>query len=98
MGTIRRVVALHRSGLDLSGDTALSHALSHVNRLRGLVPDALADAAAEASYVIFEKPEREARAEQTTQAVDDWLHAAERDPATLPADMVAQLAESESNV
>jgi acetyl/propionyl-CoA carboxylase alpha subunit/acetyl-CoA carboxylase carboxyltransferase component len=98
MGIIRRIVALDGAGLDLSGDTALSHALSHVNRLRGLVPDALADVAVEASYVIFEKPELDARAEQSTQEVDDWLHAAERDPAALPANMLAALAESESNI
>ncbi len=62
-GMVRRVVALARAGLDLSGDSTLGGALSHLNRLRGLVPDGLADAALEASYLIFEKPEAEVPAE-----------------------------------
>lgn len=98
LGMIRRVVALAESGLDLAGDSALSKALSLVNRLRGLLPDGLADAAVDASYVIFEKPEMDARAERTTQPLEDWLRAAEHDPGTLPSRVLVQLAESEHGI
>ena len=98
MGVIRRTVELARSGLDLSGDRELTKALSLVNRLRGVVPDAVADAAIEADYLLFERPEIDARAEKTTQQIGQWLQAAERDPGALPADILLQIAESPRSV
>ena len=94
-GIIHRVATLARRGINFSEDSALSKALSQVNRLRGQVPDGLADAAVEALYQIFEKPEMDARAERTTRQVDEWLRVAEQDLGTLPARVVQQLAESE---
>ncbi len=98
MGVIRRLVALASSGIDLAADTGLSKTLSLVNRLRGVVPDAVADAAVGAEYMIYQRPEIDTRAERTTQQLDTWLSAAERDPATLPADILLRFAEAPRRV
>ena len=57
LGIVRRVTGLKNAGLPLRGETPLADALARIAELRSLVSDALADAALEATYVIFETPE-----------------------------------------
>jgi acetyl/propionyl-CoA carboxylase alpha subunit/acetyl-CoA carboxylase carboxyltransferase component len=57
LGIVRRVTSLHQAGLLLRGEAPLADALARIAELRSLVSDALADAALEATYVIFETPQ-----------------------------------------
>jgi len=57
LGIVRRVTGLKSAGLPLRGEAPLADALARIAELRSLVSDALADAALEATYVIFETPE-----------------------------------------
>jgi acetyl/propionyl-CoA carboxylase alpha subunit/acetyl-CoA carboxylase carboxyltransferase component len=57
LGIVRRVSGLHQAGLPLRGEAPLADALARIAELRSLVSDALADAALEATYVIFETPQ-----------------------------------------
>jgi acetyl/propionyl-CoA carboxylase alpha subunit/acetyl-CoA carboxylase carboxyltransferase component len=57
LGIVRRVTGLKHAGLPLRGEAPLADALASIAELRSLVSDALADAALEATYVIFETPE-----------------------------------------
>ncbi len=70
---LRRVVALAESGIELHEDQVLREALERIVGMRGHVPNALADSAAEAVYLIFQRPLLEKYAEQTTQQVENWL-------------------------
>jgi len=90
--TLTRVVRLARSGVHLGDDAELRAALDAIVALRGLVSDGLADAALEARYQVFERPEIEGRAERTSKQVEGWLDAAETDPATPPGPVLAELA------
>lgn len=76
MGILRRVVALARSGVALGDDGALAKALARIARLRGQVPDALADAAIEAQHFIFEAPALERQSARRGEPLDTWLTAA----------------------
>jgi len=73
--------------VDLSNDSKLETALTDLAAMRGLVPDALADAAIEARYAIFEGPRMEKQIEPSSQELERWLADSERHP-TLPADEV----------
>jgi acetyl/propionyl-CoA carboxylase alpha subunit/acetyl-CoA carboxylase carboxyltransferase component len=66
---IRLAQALAPSQADLLVDHELRAALSRISRLRGLVPDALADQAIEAGNEIFEAPEIERRNAQAWQSI-----------------------------
>jgi acetyl-CoA carboxylase carboxyltransferase component len=66
--------------------------------MRGLLPDALADRAIEASYTIFEGPELERQAEQTTQEVETWLAGAESVPSQPPRAVLVHLANAPYSV
>jgi len=73
--------------VDISNDAKLEGALTDLAAMRGLVPDALADAAIEARYAIFEGPRMEKQIEPSSQELERWLADSERHP-TLPADAV----------
>ena len=75
----RCVHALARQRRSTSATTARSHdALARIARpARPASRDALADAALEARYVIFERPEHRARGRAHEQAARGWLAAAE---------------------
>jgi acetyl/propionyl-CoA carboxylase alpha subunit/acetyl-CoA carboxylase carboxyltransferase component len=73
---IRQVLSLARSGVSLEDDGDLAGALSRIARLRGLVPDGLADLALEASHALFEAPEIERRNAAAWNAVEDVSAAA----------------------
>jgi acetyl-CoA carboxylase carboxyltransferase component/pyruvate/2-oxoglutarate dehydrogenase complex dihydrolipoamide acyltransferase (E2) component len=98
VGIIRRIHELAASGIHLSDDKALSEALSLTAGMRGLVPDALADVAIEASYAIFEGPKLENEARRTTKEVEAWLAAAELAPTPPPAAVLVHLAASPQSV
>ncbi|MBW2715230.1 MAG: ATP-grasp domain-containing protein, partial [Deltaproteobacteria bacterium] len=95
---LKRVHALAESGVNLGDDEQLEAALACISSMRGLLPDALADRAIEASYTIFEGPELERQAEQTTQEVENWLAAAESVPSQPPRAVLVHLANAPYNV
>jgi len=66
---IRLAEALASSHSELLSDHELRAALSRISRLRGLIPDALADQAIEASNEIFEAPELERRNAEAWQSI-----------------------------
>jgi len=94
LALLRRVSDLARGGLDLSGDRALEGALARIAGMRGLVSDAVADAAIDASYVIFERPRMERVAERAGRQLEGWLARAESDPSRPPDEVLGQLAEA----
>jgi len=91
---ITRISAIALSGVDLRKTPGLADALERIARMRGLLPDAMADAAIEASYVAFERPALERRAEQTSEEVEDWLRKAEQEtaPSLPPRDVLVEFA------
>ncbi|MBI4516260.1 MAG: biotin/lipoyl-binding protein [Deltaproteobacteria bacterium] len=91
LGVVRRVMSLARAGISLRQDGKLAKALARIARLRELVPDALADAALEARYVIFEEPALAQQMAQPLQELERWLAAA---PAGLSEAMLQQLADA----
>ncbi|MCH8890172.1 MAG: ATP-grasp domain-containing protein, partial [Myxococcales bacterium] len=95
---LKRVHALAESGVHLGDDEQLKNSLSCISSMRGLLPDALADRAIEASYTIFEGPELERQAEQTTQEVEIWLAGAESEPSQPPRAVLVHLANAPYNV
>ncbi len=70
---LRRVVALVESGIELDQDAQLRETLDRIVAMRGHVPNALADLAVEAVYLIYQRPMLERYSEQTTQQVESWL-------------------------
>jgi acetyl/propionyl-CoA carboxylase alpha subunit/acetyl-CoA carboxylase carboxyltransferase component len=95
---LKRVHALAESGVHLGDDEQLKSSLPCISSMRGLLPDALADRAIEASYTIFEGPELERQAEQTTQEVETWLAGAESVPSQPPRAVLVHLANAPYNV
>ncbi|MFN8626968.1 MAG: carboxyl transferase domain-containing protein [Candidatus Binatia bacterium] len=76
-GIVRRVIALAQSGVALGDDGDLAKSLTRIARMRGQVPDTLADAAIEAQHVIFEAPALARQRARRGQPLDAWLTAAE---------------------
>jgi acetyl-CoA carboxylase carboxyltransferase component len=70
---LRRVMSLVAGGLALEDDKHLRETLESLAAMRGHVPNALADAAIEAVYGIYQRPLLEKAAERTTQQVETWL-------------------------
>lgn len=93
---LRFVTRLGAAGVDLRGDGELGAALGTCIALRGQVPDALADAAADARYVLFERPEMRQRA---AAALDEVLEPLEREGAKgVDLEAVQRLADSPPEV
>jgi acetyl-CoA carboxylase carboxyltransferase component len=92
MGMIHRLTELVAAGLDLSSDQRLAEALDALIRTRGLLTDAMADAAIEARYVLFERGEVERQAEQSSKALQAWLAEAELAPTTPSANVLLEVA------
>ena len=91
---LRRLVALARRGVHMSGDVRLARALDVISGMRGLVSHLVADAAIEAHYEIFERPEIESQAERTTKDVQAWLDAAASQPNAPPERVLRDLADA----
>jgi acetyl/propionyl-CoA carboxylase alpha subunit/acetyl-CoA carboxylase carboxyltransferase component len=70
---LRRVVTLAESGVSLVDDKLFRETLEQIAGMRGHVSNALADAAVEALYLIYQRPALERDAEQTTRQVETWL-------------------------
>ncbi len=91
---VRRVAALARSGIHLDDGSALVKTLSRIARMRELVPNALADAAIEASYVILEGPALEQQFERVARHVEDWLGTAPVARLSPPPELLQHLADA----
>ncbi len=89
---LRRITTLGGGGLDLSGDAALGEALDAIIGMRGLVTDAMADAAIEARYALFERRAAERQAEQSSKELESWLEGAERMPTRPDANVLIEVA------
>jgi acetyl/propionyl-CoA carboxylase alpha subunit/acetyl-CoA carboxylase carboxyltransferase component len=94
LALIRRVHALALRGEPFGEDRALADALEEIGRLRGLLSHAVAEAAIEARYVIFERPEIEAEAERTSKQLQAWLDLAEAQPTAPPEEVLQHLADA----
>ena len=94
LACIQRVHALVRGGEPLAHDRALAEALDEIGRLRGLLSQAVAEAAIEARYVIFERPETESEAERTNKQLAAWLDLAETQPSAPPEEVLQHLADA----
>src|SRR5690606_13552129 len=70
---LKRVMHLAELGFELERDADLRAALGSIFQMRGQVPDDVSDAAIEASYTIFERPELNRQAERTSRGVERWL-------------------------
>ncbi|MCL4685644.1 biotin/lipoyl-binding protein [Myxococcota bacterium] len=94
LAVLRCVTRLAWSGIHLGDDRALQDALARLVAMRGLVSDAVADAALEASYVIFERPAIEREAERTSKRLEAWLAAAASEPTAAPEEVLCHLVEA----
>ena len=92
LGMLHRIGALAESGLALAPDPEFSDVLLRIARMRGLLPDTIADAATEAHYLIFERPELERQAEQRSRDLEEWLANAEWEPAAHSSSLLLDLA------
>jgi acetyl/propionyl-CoA carboxylase alpha subunit/acetyl-CoA carboxylase carboxyltransferase component len=88
------VTELAERGVHLGDDRGLQQALGRIARMRGLVSDAVADAAADASYMIFERPRIERLTERTSKQLESWLAEAESEPRPPPAEVLLHLADA----
>ncbi|MDJ0849135.1 MAG: biotin carboxylase N-terminal domain-containing protein, partial [Myxococcota bacterium] len=95
---LNRVAALAARGVHLGDDRQLEEAFGRIAAMRGLVSDAVADSAADASYTIFERPRTERQAERTSKELDSWLAAAEEDPRSPPEPVLRHLADGAPQV
>ncbi len=91
-GILHRITALAHAGIRLEHDRALQDALERIARMRPQVSDAVADAALEASYVIFTRPGIESRAERTSQGMNEWLVRAETELTVPPTGVLLEVA------
>jgi acetyl/propionyl-CoA carboxylase alpha subunit/acetyl-CoA carboxylase carboxyltransferase component len=94
LAILSRVVELTERGVRLGTDRALEAALERIAGMRGLVSDAVADAAADASYTIFERPRIERLAERTSKQLEEWLALAESEPHPPPEEVLLHLADA----
>ncbi len=94
LGVVRRITVLARSGIHMGDDATLARSLTRIARMRPQVSDAVADAALEASYVIFQQPGIEERARRSSKSVEEWLATAEQDLRAPPADVLLEVAAS----
>jgi len=94
LGVLRRITALAQSGILMGDDPKLAGALNRIARMRPQVSDAVADAALEAAYVIFQRPGIEERAQRSSASVEQWLATAERDLVAPPGDVLLEVAAS----
>jgi acetyl-CoA carboxylase carboxyltransferase component len=92
LGLVRRLTAIARAGRRTADDPALSDALERIAGMRGLVGDALADAAVEARHALFERPAIERDAARASKEVEAWLAVAEAQPSSPPGAVLAHLA------
>jgi acetyl/propionyl-CoA carboxylase alpha subunit/acetyl-CoA carboxylase carboxyltransferase component len=98
LAVLNRIAALAERGVHLGDDHQLEDALGRIAGMRGLLNDAVADAAADASYAIFERPRIERLSERTSKELDSWLAAAEEVPQSPPESVLRHLADGPPQV
>ncbi|UCE86175.1 MAG: ATP-grasp domain-containing protein [Deltaproteobacteria bacterium] len=98
MAIVRRLLDLARTGLAVHADPALADVLARIEAMRGQVPNALADAATEARYTLFEAPELERQTQRSAAAVDAALAAIEISPGSPLDPVLLQLADAPRGV
>ena len=98
LALLNRVAALSGRGIHLSDDRQLEDALGALAAMRGLLGDAVADAAADASYTIFERPRIERLSERTSKELEGWLAAVEETPQAPPESVLLHLADGPHQV
>lgn len=94
LGVLRRTTAVAAAGIDLGEDDGLARSLNRIARLRPQVTDPVADAALEASYVLFQQPGIEARAKRSSRSVEEWLQQSELDVVAPPGEVLLEVAAS----
>ena len=94
LAILSRVGELTERGVHLGNERAFETALARIAGMRGLVSDAVADAAADAAYTIFERPRIERLAERTSKQLEEWLSAAESEPHPPPEEVLLHLADA----
>ncbi|MEZ4332320.1 MAG: carboxyl transferase domain-containing protein [Myxococcota bacterium] len=94
LGILRRITALASRGIYMGDDDQLAKALHRIARMRPQVSDAVADAALEASYVIYQQPGIEERARRSSSSVERWLAQAEIDLVAPPSGVLLEVASS----
>ena len=94
LGVLRRITALAQSGIYMGDDDRLARALNRIVRMRPQVTDAVADAALESAYVVFQQPGIEERAKRSSGTVEEWLAAAEVDLIAPPTGVLLEVASS----
>ncbi len=92
LGVIHRIGDLAKAGVAMEEDGELESALARIARMRPQVSDPVADAALEASFVIYLQPGIERRAELTSQRVNKWLAASETELTVPPAGVLLEVA------
>jgi acetyl/propionyl-CoA carboxylase alpha subunit/acetyl-CoA carboxylase carboxyltransferase component len=92
MGMLRRITVLSEAGLDLSEDLPLAEALDALIGMRGLLTDAMADAAIEARFEVFDRKGADLQVEQSSKALEAWLDAAQRAPTKPDANVLIEVA------
>jgi biotin carboxyl carrier protein len=98
MAIVRRLVDLARTGLSVGPDPGFEGALARIEAMRGQVPNALADAATEARYTLFEAPELERETERSAAGVDSRLAAIELVPGSQLDPALLELADAPRGV
>ncbi|MCH2169366.1 ATP-grasp domain-containing protein [Myxococcota bacterium] len=98
LAVLGRVSRLARSGIHLGDDRGVEEALQRIVGMRGLVSHAVADAAIDASYLIFELPRIEHMAGRTDKQFENWLHSAATEPEAPPEEILQHLAEAPINL
>ena len=98
LAILNRLRILGRSGSPLMRDESLRNVLERVVALRGLVPDSVSDAAIQAIYDIFRRPEIEDRAFETSRRVENWLNAAASESFAPPEESLLEIAAAPHSV
>jgi acetyl/propionyl-CoA carboxylase alpha subunit/acetyl-CoA carboxylase carboxyltransferase component len=93
MAILRRLAALAGSGIALGRDDVLRAALVRIAGMRGHVPDALADLAADLRHLLFDGPEIERRVESGTARLERWLEAADEGATEIPEQILLEIAD-----
>jgi len=93
-GVLKRVTTIAQRGIYLGDDDALARALNRIARMRPQVSETVADAALEASYVVFQQPGIEERAKRSSRSVEAWLAEAEVDLVAPPSGVLLEVAAS----
>ena len=94
LALIRQAEALVRLGVPVDADWNLDDAFDRLADMRGLVSDAVADAALDARYEVFGRPVIDAQLEQVGQDLETWFAAAESSGDSPPDAAIRDIADA----